>query len=174
MKSSSSQGQRQVSLEEEVVARCAPDGASSQGRVERRSADHDVQLTWEEKMTRLTDKDELPHSGSAHRFEGYRYGDANASFFLSETSPGSGPELHAHPYAEVFVVQEGELMFTVGDATVEAQGGQIIVAPAGVPHRFVNSGLAPKRHVDIHTSRRMTTRWLESPKAGHGNRGGTS
>ena len=37
MKSSSSQGQRQVSLEEEVVARCAPpDGASPQGRAERR------------------------------------------------------------------------------------------------------------------------------------------
>ena len=109
MKSSSSQGQRQVSLEEEVVARYAPDGASSQSRVERRSADHDVQLTWEEKMTRLTDKDELPHSGSAHRFEGYRYGDANVSFFLSETAPGSGPELHAHPCAEVFVAKRANV-----------------------------------------------------------------
>jgi quercetin dioxygenase-like cupin family protein len=133
------------------------------------SADHDIEATWEEKMTHVIDKDELPHSGSAHRFEGYRYGDANVSFFLSETAPGSGPELHTHPYAEVFVVQEGELTFTVGDATIEAKGGQIVVAPAGVPHRFVNLGMAPVRHIDIHTSRRMSTDWLEGPKPGDGN-----
>jgi hypothetical protein len=42
--------------------------------------------------------DELPHSSSAHRFEGYLHGDANVSFFLSETPPGKGPRLHAHPY----------------------------------------------------------------------------
>jgi quercetin dioxygenase-like cupin family protein len=77
-------------------------------------------------------RDELPQSGSAHRFEGYLYGDANVSFFLSETPPGKGPRLHAHPYEEVFVVQEGALTFTVGDAAVEAPSGDIVV-PAGVP-----------------------------------------
>ncbi len=30
-------------------------------------------------------KDELPHSGSAHRFEGYLYGGADVSFFISYT-----------------------------------------------------------------------------------------
>ena len=29
-------------------------------------------------------KDELPHSEGAHRFEGYRHGDVNASLFLSD------------------------------------------------------------------------------------------
>ena len=62
----------------------------------------------------LIDKVELPHGGSAHRFEGYLYGGAEVSFFISETPPGKGPSLHAHPYAEIFVVQEGELTFTVG------------------------------------------------------------
>jgi quercetin dioxygenase-like cupin family protein len=71
-------------------------------------------------MTHVINKVELPHGGSAHRFEGYLYGDANVSFFLSETPPGSGPELHTHRYAEVFVVQDGEL--TVGEATIEANG----------------------------------------------------
>ena len=78
-------------------------------------------------------KDELPHSGSAHRFEGYLYGGEEVSFFISATPPGKGPSLHTHPYAEVFVVQEGELTFTVGGDTIEATGGQIVVAPAGAP-----------------------------------------
>jgi mannose-6-phosphate isomerase-like protein (cupin superfamily) len=46
------------------------------------------------------------------------------------------------------VVQEGNATFTVGDATIEATGGQIVV-PAGVPHKLVNSGSGPLRQVDI-------------------------
>jgi quercetin dioxygenase-like cupin family protein len=122
-------------------------------------------------MTLVVNKDELPHSGTAHRFEGYLYGDTNVSFFLSETPPGSGPKLHKHPYEEVFVVQEGEATFTVGEATIEASGGQVVVVPAGVPHRFVNSGKGLARHIDIHTSRRMTTQWLEGQRSGDGNGG---
>jgi mannose-6-phosphate isomerase-like protein (cupin superfamily) len=49
----------------------------------------------------------------------------------------------------------------VGDATIEATGGQIVIAPAGAPHKFVNSGTRRSRHIDIHTSRRMITDWLE-------------
>jgi mannose-6-phosphate isomerase-like protein (cupin superfamily) len=33
--------------------------------------------------------------------------------------------------------------------------GQIVVAPAGVPHKFVNSGSGPLRQVDIHPSGRI-------------------
>jgi quercetin dioxygenase-like cupin family protein len=109
----------------------------------------------------IVNKDELPHSGSAHRFEGHLHGGADVSFFISDTPPGKGPSLHTHPYAEVFVVQEGELTFTVGDATVRATSGQIVVAPAGTPHGFVNSGARRTKHIDIHTSDRMVTEWLE-------------
>jgi mannose-6-phosphate isomerase-like protein (cupin superfamily) len=66
-----------------------------------------------------------------------------------------------HPHAEVFVVQEGELTFTVGEGTVEATGGQIVVAPAGTPHKFTNAGSGRARHLDIHTRVRMDTEWLE-------------
>jgi mannose-6-phosphate isomerase-like protein (cupin superfamily) len=125
-------------------------------------------------MTHVIGNDELPNNGTVYRFEGYLYGDANVSFFLSETPPGRGPELHKHPYEEVFVVQEGDLTFTVGDDTIEATGGQILVVPAGVPHRFFNSGMGRARHVDIHTSRRMTTEWLKDQELGHGNGGTTS
>lgn len=112
-------------------------------------------------MTRIITIDELPHGGTAHTFEGYRYGNADVSFFLTDGPPGSGPGLHAHPYAEVFVIQEGDVTFTVGDDIIEATSGQIVVVPAGVPHKFVNSGDGRARHIDIHTSRRMTTEWLE-------------
>src|SRR3712207_7084072 len=60
-------------------------------------------------MTHVIDRDELPHVGTVHEFEGYRYGDANVSFFLTDGPPGTGPALHKHPYAEVFVVQEGDV-----------------------------------------------------------------
>jgi quercetin dioxygenase-like cupin family protein len=112
-------------------------------------------------VTHTVSRDELPHSETAYKFEGYRHGDVNVSFFLSETPPERGPGLHTHPYEEVFVVQEGELTFTVGEAAIEATGGQILVVPAGVPHKFVNSGPARARHIDIHTSRSMITEWLE-------------
>ena len=112
-------------------------------------------------MTHLIDRDELPHGGTAHTFEGYRYGDADVSFFLTDGAPGSGPDLHKHPYAEVFVIQEGDVTFTVGEDIIEASGGQIVVVPAGVPHKFVNSSTGRASHIDIHTSRRMITEWLE-------------
>ena len=59
------------------------------------------------------------------------------------------------------MVQEGELTFTVGDETIEATGGRIVIAPAGAPHKFVNSGTGRAKHIDIHTSRRMIIDWLE-------------
>jgi quercetin dioxygenase-like cupin family protein len=112
-------------------------------------------------MTHVIAKDELPHTTVAHKFEGYRCGDVNVSLFLVDFPPGSGPGLHTHPYEEILVVQEGEATFTVGEATIEVSGGQIVVVPAGVPHKFVNSGTGPLRQVDIHPSGRMTTERLK-------------
>ncbi len=106
-------------------------------------------------------RDDLPYSGNSYELEGYLVGEVPASLIFFEGPPGSGPRLHRHPYAEIFVVQEGNATFTVGDATIEATGGQILVAPAGVPHKFVNSGSGPLRQLDIHTSDRFVTEWLE-------------
>ena len=50
---------------------------------------------------------------------------------------------------------EGEATFTVGEDTLEVGAGQIVVAPAGVPHKFINSGSGPLRQVDIHPSGRI-------------------
>jgi len=113
-------------------------------------------------MTFLIDMAELPLRGGTTRvFEGSQYGDTNVSFLLLEAAPGDGPPLHSHPYEEVFVIQAGKVTFTVGNATIEATGGQIVIAPAGIPHKFVNSGKAPLRSINIHPISRMITEWLE-------------
>jgi mannose-6-phosphate isomerase-like protein (cupin superfamily) len=75
--------------------------------------------------------------------------------------PGDSPKLHRHPYEEVFVEQEGNATFTAGEETIEVSGGQVVVVPAGVPHKFVNSGTTRLRQVDIHASDRFVTEWLE-------------
>ena len=112
-------------------------------------------------MAKVISNDEPPNNGSVYTFEDYLYGDVDVWLFLSDTASGKGPDLHKHPYDEVFVVQEGELTFTVGEDTIKVTGGQIVIAPAGAPHKFVNSGARRARHIDIHTSRRMITDWLE-------------
>ncbi len=78
-----------------------------------------------------------------------------------DAPPGNGPKLHKHPYEEVFVVPEGTATFTVGDEVVEASGGQIVVVPAGAPHKFVNSGARRLRQIDINPSEQFITEWLE-------------
>jgi mannose-6-phosphate isomerase-like protein (cupin superfamily) len=114
----------------------------------------DIVVT-KEQLPRVMAKEELPFGGIAHKFEGHRYGDVNVSFFLVDSPPGGGAVLHTHPYEEVFLTLEGQATFTVGDATIEVGAGQIVVAPAGVPHKFVNSGAGPLRQVDIHPSGRI-------------------
>ena len=79
-------------------------------------------------MAQVISNAEIPNNGSVYTFEGYQYGEVDVSFFLSDTAPGKGPDLHKHPYDEVFVVQEGELTFTVGEDTIKATGGQIVIA----------------------------------------------
>jgi mannose-6-phosphate isomerase-like protein (cupin superfamily) len=109
----------------------------------------------------VINRDDLPYSGSSHELEGYLFGGAPASLIFFDGPPGSGPRLHRHPYAEIFVMQEGHATFTVGDDTIEASGGQILIAPAGVAHKFINSGSGPLRQLDIHLSDHFVTEWLE-------------
>ena len=106
-------------------------------------------------------RDELPRDGGTSEFQGYQYGDTHVSFILVDLLPGEGPRLHKHPYEEVFIIQEGLVTFTIGETTLEAQAGQIAIAPAGVPHKFVNSGDGPLKQIDIHCSPKFVTEWLE-------------
>ena len=100
--------------------------------------------------------DELPSSGGAHRFEGAEHGDLPVSVILIETEPGSAPTgLHRHPYPEIWIVERGEARFTVGDREVNVSAGHLLIGPADVPHRFMNSGAGPLRVVSIHPAARF-------------------
>jgi quercetin dioxygenase-like cupin family protein len=110
---------------------------------------------------RVLDQTDLRQSATAYEFEGYAHGAIGASVIVVDAPPGSGPRLHQHPYAEIFVVLEGQATFTAGADVIEAVGGQMVVVPAGMPHRFVNSGTGPLRQVDIHPSGQFVTEWLE-------------
>jgi mannose-6-phosphate isomerase-like protein (cupin superfamily) len=100
-------------------------------------------------------RDDLPSSGLSHNFGGYLSRDAPASLIFFNGRPGSGPKLLRHPFAEVFVVQQERAACTVSDATIEASGGQFLLAPVVVPHIFVNTGSGRQRQIDIHTSDRF-------------------
>jgi len=113
-------------------------------------------------MTFLINMTELRLSGETARvFEGSQYGDTHVSFFLIDAPPGDGPSLHSHPYEEIFVIQAGQVTFTIGDATIEATGGQIVIAPPGIPHKFINSGKTLLRSINIHPISSMITEWPE-------------
>jgi quercetin dioxygenase-like cupin family protein len=103
--------------------------------------------------------EELPRGENASTFDGHEHG-AQVSFFLSHNKPGTGPRLHRHPYEETFIVEAGEVLFTVGESTVEASAGDILVVPAGTPHKFVSRSAA-HRQVSIHPVARMETQWLD-------------
>ena len=110
----------------------------------------------------IIDRTALPYSGSSHELQGHLHGDAPVSLIFFDGGPGSGPTMHSHPYAEVFVILEGRAAFTIGDEVIESTAGQILIAPAGVPHKFINTGDGPLRQIDIHTSDRFVTEWLEA------------
>lgn len=82
------------------------------------------------------------------------------SIIMVDDEPGTGPDLHRHPYEEVFVIVDGECTFTLGDETVVAHGGDVVVAPAGTPHGFKISGEGRCRSVHIHASPEFKTEWL--------------
>jgi mannose-6-phosphate isomerase-like protein (cupin superfamily) len=72
--------------------------------------------------------------------------------------PGTGPVLHVHPYDEVFVIQQGRARFFVSDQTIDAEAGETVLGPAGLPHRFINLGPGRLQTLDIH----LSPRWIQT------------
>jgi quercetin dioxygenase-like cupin family protein len=103
--------------------------------------------------------EDLPGGENASTFHGYEHG-AQICFFLSHNQPGTGPGLHKHPYEETFIVQDVDVLFTLGEQELEAGPGDIIVVPPDTPHRFVSRGKT-HRQISIHPVARMETEWLE-------------
>jgi len=97
----------------------------------------------------------------SRELEGAAHGGVGISIIFVDAKPGKGPRLHRHDYDEVFIVQEGEATMTAADEERVVRAGEIAIVPAGVPHRFVNSGDGRLRQIDIHLSPRFVTEWLE-------------
>jgi mannose-6-phosphate isomerase-like protein (cupin superfamily) len=111
---------------------------------------------------------DLPGPAEAHRFIGAHHGGLPISLFLVDDRPGTGPLLHRHPYAEVFVVHAGESRFEIDDLRLTATAGDILIAPAMSAHRFTNTGESQQRVTAIHTAPQMHTEWLQPTTAPRG------
>lgn len=90
-------------------------------------------------------------SGRSRRFVGRDHG-AGISYFYVDAAPGEGPDLHRHPYAETWVVLEGEATITIGDERVVATAGDTATVGTGVWHAFTASGTERLRILCIHAS----------------------
>jgi mannose-6-phosphate isomerase-like protein (cupin superfamily) len=115
-------------------------------------------------MATIIARPEWGHDGPAWRGE-VELGERGANLcivFNRLEEPGGGPRLHSHPYSETFIIREGRALFTVGDKQLIAEAGQIVIVPAGEPHRFSNLGPGPMESIDIHDNGVFETDWLDS------------
>src|SRR3712207_4041896 len=94
--------------------------------------------------------DDLRRSPTAALFEGRD--DVPTSIFVTEYPRGRGPDLHLHPYPEVFVVLDGTAEYTAGDERFTVTGGHVVVVPAQTPHGFKGAGDDLLRVVSVHPS----------------------
>jgi quercetin dioxygenase-like cupin family protein len=60
-------------------------------------------------------------------------------------APGFGPPLHRHRETEIFYVLEGRYLFEVDGKRFTADMGDVVTAPGGSAHTFVNVTDAPAR-----------------------------
>jgi mannose-6-phosphate isomerase-like protein (cupin superfamily) len=102
----------------------------------------------------------LPSPGGTVKFEGEFYG-SGVSFFLVNNEPGTGPDLHKHPYSETWVVRSGKARLTIDGEEFEAGPGDIAVVGPETPHKFKNIGTGRLEIVCIHASPRMIQEELE-------------
>ena len=70
---------------------------------------------------------------------------------------GEGPTLHVHPYDEIFTITEGRARFTVGDGTIDAGAGDVVLGPANIPHGYQNLGPGRLDSLDIH----LSSEWIQ-------------
>jgi mannose-6-phosphate isomerase-like protein (cupin superfamily) len=104
---------------------------------------------------------ELPPSpGGTVTFEGEDYG-SGVSFFLVNNQPGAGPDMHAHPYSETWIVRSGRACITADGQDIEVGPGDIIVVGSDSPHKFKNIGEERLDIICIHATPKMSTVWLE-------------
>jgi quercetin dioxygenase-like cupin family protein len=104
--------------------------------------------------------EDLEFSPTATLFEG---GALGVSIFVTNYEAGDGPQLHKHPYPEIFVVHAGTAKFTVGSEELTVEAGHFLIAPAGTPHAFECVGDDTLRVVSVHTNGKLVQTDLPTP-----------
>ncbi len=104
-------------------------------------------------MRRVISLEDLRRSPTASLFEG---GDEiGVSVFVTAYGRGQGPQLHRHPYPEVFVVQTGEAAFSIGGERVVVPAGHLAIVPADTAHNFRNERDDTLRVTSVHPRGRI-------------------
>jgi mannose-6-phosphate isomerase-like protein (cupin superfamily) len=104
---------------------------------------------------------ELPPSANGTvTFIGEKHG-SPISCFLVNTPPGTGPNLHRHPYVETWFVQSGLARITIDNEELEAGPGDILVVSPNTPHKFKNIGTERLNIICVHASPQFIQEDLE-------------
>jgi mannose-6-phosphate isomerase-like protein (cupin superfamily) len=96
-----------------------------------------------------------------HLLEGALFGLEHLTLVLGETAPGKGAPLHRHDYEELFIVHAGRGTYTIGEEIVEAGPGDVVLIPAGAPHRFVNHTEDTLYHTAVHSTGKFVMEVLD-------------
>jgi quercetin dioxygenase-like cupin family protein len=93
--------------------------------------------------------------------EGRRFGLEQLSLTLGESAPGQGTRLHRHDCEELIIVHSGCGTYSVGDVTIEAGPGDVVIIPSDTPHRWVNHGQKPLVHTGVFSANAFTLEILD-------------
>lgn len=65
--------------------------------------------------------------------------------YVNDHQPGESADLHTHDEDHILVMRSGRMRWTVDGETVEAEAGDVILAPSGTEHAFEVLGDEPAK-----------------------------
>ena len=77
-------------------------------------------------------------------------GSDNMTLYVGTVEPGgAGPDTHIHPFDQFYYVLDGELTAEIAFEQVTARRHDLVVLPAGVPHKQWNDAAVAERHITL-------------------------
>ena len=98
-----------------------------------------------------------------HLLEGQEFGLEHLTLTLGESPPGQFTRLHRQEAEELIIVHAGKGAYTIGETTVEAGPGDVLLIPSGVPHRWVNNGDTPLVHTGVFSTGNFAMVTVDEP-----------
>ena len=107
------------------------------------------ELQEEDVYLRVRSRDALPERDVGRVFAGAEHG-ADVDVVLVDAAPGASRGPFARRSAEVWVIQDGEATFWLGDHQARTvRAGEVVRIPAGASWRYENRGQATLRAVAV-------------------------